>query len=118
MYNQACIIVEADVAAFAGWHIRQSFELFLAGADRCSRGLGKIGKWLWCNMCSTSKEGCMIITRVAVGSVVLAAAAFNITGAIVKWPEWYSVPLDVEVMTLLRTIGKDHAKAVDKLDRF
>ncbi|CAK0773554.1 hypothetical protein CVIRNUC_004077 [Coccomyxa viridis] len=86
--------------------------------DRCSRGLGKIGKWLWCNMCSTSKEGCMIITRVAVGSVVLAAAAFNITGAIVKWPEWYSVPLDVEVMTLLRTIGKDHAKAVDKLDRF
>ena len=51
---------------------------------------------------------------------MVVAAAFNIIGAIVEWPEWYRVLLDVvvQVMGLLRTIGKDHAKAVDKCNRF
>ena len=52
--------------------------------------------------------------------VVVIARVLKIVGAAMKWPTWATVLLDTVSMAvvLLRNTGKDHAKAVDKVDRF
>ena len=106
------------MAALADWHTRRVLSFPSAGADRCCRALGKAGDLICCNGCSTC-EGCINVTKLAV-LVVVIAGVLKIVGAAMKWPTWAIVLLGTVSMAtvLLRDTGKDHAKAVDKVDQF
>ena len=115
---KVCVISTIDVATLQYCCNRQAFEPFSAGVGCCHLAHGAIQDVFCCTSCKTC-QGCLIMTKVTVVAYVIICA-LSILGGVQKWPQWSLTLLNLlqTGITLLRTDGKDHAKAVDACDRF